>query len=315
MNKYKGYLSILIFIGLFILLKVCKIEVFSDLFDLTENQNISTYLSTIIGSIASFSGLLIAIILAAYEFYRSKSGAYLLQYFWTNPYIQLLISFNISTLIISGLTLLELKGNAPEDSIEVSLCYYSIIMFFSLIPITIISFWKIAETLSIDCISDDLLSKMDLENDPYVKKDSISNRIGETPKIESIKNSPVYNLAKLISFSYLRNEEETANRITNEFTEKFIEFYFSKDIKPEATKHWDVQYFLGDFYLKIITEAQTNPTLKIDALQNVLGNIVYLYSTLNKRKLNLTLLRGLRHSFFQRAFDFYLKSAHRNIKQ
>lgn len=309
LNENIGYFSILIFFGIYFFIKYCNFEIFPDSLEIESNENISNFLTTIIGSIASFSGLLVAVIIASYEFYRTKSGANLLYYFRTNSYIQLLIIYNVSALLISGFTLLEMEKNHPNDSIELSLCYYSISLFFFLLPVTIVLFWKISKTLNVNYISEKLLAKLSFENDPYVQRSWMGRgNFLETPAIEKIKDSPVYNLSKLISYSYSRNDEETANGIINQFSSKVIEFYYSKKLNPLNTKYWGFQTFLGVFYLKILIEVESNSTLRINVLHNVLANLNKLYSELNKRKLDLMLLRELQGNFFPYLFNSILKS-------
>ena len=95
-----------------------------------EIRNVSAgiiVLSTIIGSLAAIMGIVIAVMLVAFEILRKTYSTYAFKSFFQNKHLKELFSLYISTIIISVLTLVSLSD--PLSSRDINLIYFSLLLF------------------------------------------------------------------------------------------------------------------------------------------------------------------------------------------
>lgn len=95
-----------------------------------EIKNISAgiaVLSMIIGSLAAIMGIVIAVMLVAFEILRKTYSTYAFKSFFQNKHLKELFTLYISTIIISVLTLVSLSD--PLSSRDINLIYFSLLLF------------------------------------------------------------------------------------------------------------------------------------------------------------------------------------------
>jgi uncharacterized membrane protein len=167
--SFKGllarFLAIVVSIVLFYLvLYLFPFSFIPDLLLLSENGNIASYLSTIISSVSSLSGLLIAILVIAFEYYKSNLNKIYLRYFIRNRYLISLVVLYIFVFIFTGMSLWLLKGDRPVTSGEISVSYVSIVSFLVLIPLTFSYSFLLIKSLNVNDIINEYVEKLDFDD-------------------------------------------------------------------------------------------------------------------------------------------------------
>lgn len=111
---------------LYLLLSFSKIKI-PNMLGISNIQIATTILSTIVGSLASILGILIAVILVAFEIFRESYDVYAFKTFFKDEKLKELIILYIFTIIASLITLSTLSE--PLTSRNINLIYASLFLF------------------------------------------------------------------------------------------------------------------------------------------------------------------------------------------
>ncbi len=235
---------------LFILLYLNPWYIIPDIFSLSINANIATYLSTIISSISSLTGFLIAILIVAFEFYKRNLNKIYLNYFIENKALVLLINSYIFVFLFAGMSLLLLESGTPISVGQLTVCYISLIAFLFLIPLTFLLSFLLVKSLNINDIIDEYLSKLSFDeifvinaNNQIFPNSTIEEK--EIPITEVVDNDCLVILQKLIINSLQNDDHIKAQIILNKISEKFTSYIINKEefeIKNSTNFH---QYRYG----------------------------------------------------------------------
>lgn len=118
-----------------------------------------TLLSTIIGSLAAILGIVIAVMLVAFEILRKTYSAYAFKSFFQDNQLKEIFSIYVSTIIVSVLTLSSLSD--PLNSRDINLIYLSLILFVGSLIILFPYSQKIIGSTQSKKRIEDILEKID----------------------------------------------------------------------------------------------------------------------------------------------------------
>lgn len=296
---------------LFLILFNFPIGIFPDIVYLSENQNTASYLSTILSSISSLTGLLIAILIIAFEYYKSNLNKIYLKYFLDNSSLIFLINSYIFVFVFSSLALLLQKNSAPSTNGELTVGYLSIITFILLIPMTFYSSFLLVKSLSINDIIDEQLKRLSFdkvfllnsENIIFPTREDEENKI---PITKIVDNDTLEILHKLLINQLSSDNTVKAQIILNKVSDKFVKFILDKneyEIKSNTVFH---QFRFAHFLLSLIDETKNSPKLSNRLiLERELEIVSNFYSEYNKKKLKLSYLEPFRKAYFTKLLKIY----------
>lgn len=304
-NKLRSsyFISPILTIFLFAILHLNESAIFPDLFNLAGKNSIVGYLQTIISSIASLTGFLIAIFIVAFEFYWKNLRQIYLQYFLRNKALQILINFYVFVFLFAGCSLLVLKSDAPQSVGELTVCYISILSFLLLIPATFYLAYKLMKSLNLKDIINEYLIRLSFDEIHLIN--SNKQIVAGVPRI----NNRSYNyddspsdclmiiqmlITKTFEYDYIN-----AQLYLNEVTDQFIKYILEKaepELEHKTIKH---QYTFGAFILSFIDESKMNSKINEDLVfRKVVLVIEEFYFRYNKTRLNLSYIEPFREATY-----------------
>lgn len=126
----KGYVLLICILALFLI--VYSIPGKIPISAIAENsQTVISFLSLIVGALASIMGIIVAILLVAFELFRRRYATYAFKEFFQDKYLRNLFILYVSTILISIFALARLED--PVTTQNVNLSYLSILLFFACI--------------------------------------------------------------------------------------------------------------------------------------------------------------------------------------
>ena len=282
-----------------------------DLVNLSKNNNTSTYLATIISGMASISGLLIAIVLIAFEFYKSNLKKIYLKYFIGNQYLILLVTSFITVFIYSAISLLIISDTSPSNNSELTISYLSIISFILLIPSTFFYSYKLVQSLDINTVIDDYLKMLSFDdiylldqNSNIYFKEKGDKKI-EIDYVKLVDEDKLEILQTLLIHQLNNDNRIKAQVILNKIARKFENFILSKKEEKLQYNYISHQYRYANFLTTTLSEVYDNSKLNKLTLQNVLHNVVQFYKAYNTKKLPLAYLEPFGEKLFDNLFNLY----------
>lgn len=208
-----------------------------------EIKNISAgiaVLSMIIGSLAAIMGIVIAVMLVAFEILRKTYSTYAFKSFFQNKHLKELFSLYISTIIISVLTLVSLSD--PLSSRDINLIYFSLLLFVgSLLILFPYSQQIISSTQSKKRIKD-VIERIDEKEIEFFR---LQNYLMVTPVLDDgdydvgtplIEENPIFILSE-VSVRALKDDDRIIPRfILAESTKKLLTILKNVENYNEARK-------------------------------------------------------------------------------
>lgn len=201
-----------------------------DFLGIKNTSSANTVLVVIAGALASILGIIIAVILVAFEILRKTYTTYALTAFFENERLRELSILYVSTIIVSILTLASLPD--PLDVRDVSLIYFPLFLFTICIS-TLFPYSKeiIASTQSKERI-------MKLVNDIDYSAVSIFSRfrppVPPSKYIKSMEDNPIFILSE-VSIRALRDDDRLIpNLVLTESTNKLLKMLDNGGDKRET---------------------------------------------------------------------------------
>lgn len=308
-NKYKIFKNLYFelpvgSIIMFLVLYSNTTGIVPDFISLTSNKNVATYLTTIISSISSLTGFLIAILILAFEYYKKNLNKIYLKYFIANKALIFLINFYIFVFLFAGLSLLLLGQESPNSVGELTVCYISLISFLILIPSTFLLSFKLVKGLKVNDIIDEYLNKLSFDEVFLI---NVNNKIFPSQLmikkqftiVEIVDNDCLNVLQKMIINSLQNDNYIEAQLILNQISDKFISFIVNKselEIKNNTNFH---QYRYASFLLLLVSDSKLNPKFSARLIfDKVLELIEEFYMTYNEKKFKLSYIEPFRESTY-----------------
>lgn len=313
LNKFKIFKNIYILLPigsamLFILLYLNPWGIIPDILSLSINGNVATYLATVISSISSLTGFLIAILIVAFEFYKRNLNKIYLEYFIENKALVLLINLYIFVFIFAGMSLLLLGSGAPKSVGELTVCYISLIAFLLLIPATFLLSFLLVKSLNINNVIDDYLNKLSFDEVFLINVNNkiFPNGIVEedgSAIVEFVDRDCLIILQKLIINSLQNDDYVKAQIVLNVISEKFTNYIINKeepDIKNNTVFH---QYRYASFLLTLVSETKLNPKMGERLIfDKVIEMIEDFYLSYNQKKFKISYIEPFRDSTYTKMF-------------
>jgi len=153
-NSFTAIFTTCLLINIIIIgyLVLTKGQYITDFFKLKKIQNPQSFFDLIIGSLSSLSGILIAVLLIAFQILKGKLGRNAQKYFFSNKqlmFITILFTINILTAFLSKILILDI----PTNNI-LNLLYFNAILFIisliTIIPLTVSVLFSLDITKVID---------------------------------------------------------------------------------------------------------------------------------------------------------------------
>jgi hypothetical protein len=199
-----------------ILLWFLPFDIFNNILDIDEYSTISNILTTLIGSLASILGIILAIFLVSYQVLRHNYSYHALHKLFETKELKFLFHLFICTILTSLFTVLTLKIATLFTSYN--LFYFSIILFvFCLLAL----FPTLRNFLDITRSNRNLLKMIlsitysDIHDfSSYYKKNIISDKI---------EKNPIYILYEIAISSITNSDLITLKLILSEMINKFTE--------------------------------------------------------------------------------------------
>lgn len=285
-----------------------------DLLSLSNNHNVSSYLATIISSVSSLTGLLIVILVIAFEYYKSNLNKIYLKYFVSNRSLVTLVNFYIFVFTFSCLSLLLLKSSSPTSNGELTVCYVSLFAFLFLIPVTFIVSYRLVKSLNINDIVDEYLNKLSFDNIFLL---NVNNEIFPA-KEEQLNQSSI---TKIVDSDYLAilqklviNQLESDNSvkaqiILNKISNKFSEYILEKEEDEIKTKTNFHQFRYANFLLSVVSESKANAKINSELIfDKILGLIEGFFFSYHKKGYKNSYIEPFRESTYTKLFRFNQKN-------
>lgn len=284
-----------------------------DFFGLSTNENLSTYLSTILSSVSSLSGLLIAILLIAFEYYKNNLNKIYLRYFTKNRSLILLILLYLFVFLFSGLSFFLLKKDAPIGSGELSLCYISVISFLFLVPMTFYLSYSLVKSLNVNNIIEEYLDNLDFDRIFLINinKDIFPSQSDEdrnTPITKVVDEDTLRILYQLIMNRLEADDFIQAQVVLTSIAEKFNVFFLNKikeDVQLDTASY---QFRYANFLVSLVSETKEKRLHYKVVLRKSIDVVENLYEYYNDKKYNVTYLEPLRESFYSDLFQIFHES-------
>lgn len=185
-------------------------------------------LSTIIGSLAAILGIIIAIMLVAFEILRKIYFTYAFKSFFQDKHLKKLFFIYIFTIIVSILTLVSLSD--PLSSRDVDLIYFSLLLFVGSLLILFPYSQKIISSTQSKKRIEDLVERID---DEEIVLFRLQNHLMLTPVLDygdgdydvvtpPIEKNPIYILRE-VAIRSLKDDDQIIPRfILAESTKKLL---------------------------------------------------------------------------------------------
>ncbi len=312
--------SPLISIIFYIIIYNINFGIFPDVFYLSKNNNITAYFGTILSCISSILALLIAIILIAFEFYKSNLKHIYLKYFIENSSLVWLVNIYTYVFIFSALSLMLFSNNYPSSNGEITISYLSIISFIILFPLTFIFSFRLVKNLNINHIIDEYLNKLSFEEIFLIDS---QNKIVEPEEFLSgeltltdIVDRDSLNILQKLLMNQLRTENIVkAQIILLKVNDKFIKFIIDKYIIDNKSNTSLYQYRYAKYLLTIISDTKIDIKL-VNALilDRSLELVSEFYEVYNKNKLLLSEIEYFREAFYSKLLKTYQNDTESIIK-
>lgn len=290
---------------IFCIIYVSHLEFIPDYFSIEQNQNINSLLLTIISSIASISAIFLAIILIAFEYYKSNLKKVYLEHLSKNRYILPIILLPITALIFSTLSLIFIKGSSPISSGEITISYLSICAFLILPFTTFYCTYKLISELSIDSILNTYTTELSFNkiyglssDDLIVLPTIVREELDDYEYTRIISTDRLSLIQDLIISQYANDNFIQGQNALWDILKKFVDFICQKDNGSYNSFHNNLQIRLAHTLLKIISNTTITSQQPFPLLKTTLRYVELFYKELDKNKYPVSQVKHFREYFF-----------------
>lgn len=307
LKKIPLFLAITITITITTFIGSLFLNFIPDYCKLYQSSSVVQYLLTIISSIASISGLLIAVLIVVVEYFRLKLGPYFLTFILKDRYVLQLIGGYVFVFLITGISLLIIPSNGPQNPVQLTLSYYSIIFFLFLFPITFVLIYYILRNLSLDRISKKTLLELDFLIDGFSGNLVLTGQM-ETNQIDRYgilsDNSRVLLLSNIAKDYYIDNQFIKGQSIINKVSDKFHQYWTSESRIKDGEMAVARASTLFDFYISIVSSIN-NKGQSLYALKVICKNLEEIYKKLILEHYPLSDLKYIKIRVLDRLLNFF----------
>lgn len=248
-----------------------------------EIRNVSvgiTVLSTIIGSLSAILGIVIAVMLVAFEILRKTYSAYAFKNFFQDEHLKEIFSIYTSTIIVSVLALASLSD--PLNSRDINLIYLSLTLFVGSLLVLFPYSQKIISSTQSKKKIGDLVERIDSKETKFFRR---QNYLRDPTLIEE---NPIFILSE-VTVRALKNDDQILSHfIVDKSTEKLLTILNNVDNYDEAGETIDA-------FLNIYKNAASQATKSCQerTLYEVLGAIEGIHSFCAENKIPWNVVIGL----------------------
>lgn len=296
LNANVSLICIFIFFAVFYILLETKIEWFADYLNIYKKPNIENILNTLIGSLASLSGLLIAVLLLSFEFLKQKIERIAIVYFLKNYWVQGLISTFLSAVFICLFTSIYISNKEVYMNNDLNLIYYSLIMFsLCLLGFFPLSF-LILKSLTPKEIIRQEINRLSINNAIFINKSTDSfNLISEYDKL------PIEILSVLNNKLVHLGDQFLPQLIVIEVSKKYKNFFIHE--KSENNRKQLLHTINGKIYIKSMNEAIVSGNYYV--LIKTINCIKEFQDEVNKKGISIALesLKFFHKNFYKKALE------------
>jgi hypothetical protein len=179
----------------------------------------STLLFVVAGALASILGIVVAVMLVAYEILKRIYSAYAFKSIFNNRYLKTIISVYIITIIISSVTIITLSS--PLSNRNIDHIYYSFILFVLALSILFPHLKQILTSTESKNKIIELVQKISYSEISLF--DRRSQMEPATNYVSRLEESPIYVLSEAAIRTIKDNDRLTPKLILTEATNRLIE--------------------------------------------------------------------------------------------
>ena len=248
-----------------------------------EIRNVSvgiSVLSTIIGSLSAILGIVIAVMLVAFEILRKTYSAYAFKNFFQDEHLKEIFSIYTSTIIVSVLALASLSD--PLNSRDINLIYLSLTLFVGSLLVLFPYSQKIISSTQSNKRIGDLVKRIDSKETKFFRR---QNYLRDPTLIEE---NPIFILSE-VTVRALKNDDQILSHfIVDKSTEKLLTILNNVDNYDEAGETIDA-------FLNIYKNAASQATKSCQerTLYEVLGAIEGIHYFCAENKIPWNVVIGL----------------------
>ncbi|WP_291097041.1 MULTISPECIES: hypothetical protein [unclassified Flavobacterium] len=159
--KYIIYPILIILMGGFVC--YCFPPFVTDYFKIEHYSKTYEFFNLIISSLVSLMGIYITVSLVAYEFFKQKSGVDFHKSFLINSLSAYYISFSVLTIIVAFFSSIIIPTQNPSSN-EISIVYFNIILFVSIILFLIPVAFNLFSSLKPEKLASEEIDKIDCKS-------------------------------------------------------------------------------------------------------------------------------------------------------
>ena len=276
-------------------------EVVPDYIKLYSNKNIAALFATIISSMASIAGVFVAVLVVAFNYYKSNLKEIYLSHAFENVYILILVVYPITVFLCCTMVLILLPEQAPITSGELTISYIGLILFLLLPFIIFFASYKLVVTLSIDKILDNYVSDLSFDKVFRLTKSHhvvVVRPTGVFDENNAIEKDQLELISKLI-ISQFKSEKMHGQLVLHEVTKSFSTHLICSIDVEFQNRHNELQYRMSHFLNKLYDRIGDDQRRRELILNTVLSRVQEIYIDLNASHLSLAGLEPFRTDFFK----------------
>ena len=285
---------------LWLLFRIWKIPFLPDILNLS-NLEKETF-SNVFSALAAMSGIVIAVLLLSFEQFKNKLGESAIPFFISNKWLHLLVSTQISSIIICFISLLLLPNKLNYEISDLNILYFCSFAFIGNIVFIFFASYKLIKTLSTDYIIKESILKV--EEVIYETDLKIS---GDENFLNSVHANPFYVLLNLIKAGFSNLEFFTVATTVNRFTKKMN---LSIMENPERIKEeYQCQMLMQNIDVFFSTTFDIGKKINATHFGRTFSdNIKKIYGTCLKIKVPVNWLSSFRAGILKKSFEDAIKS-------
>ena len=276
-SKLYSWQLILIFLAIFLIIRIPILQVFPDFLQLGEIESPQSYVLMLLSIVIGFSSFILTILLIAYNTFSKKIKRNSFDFVLDNPWIKITFSLFSSSVVFIFLVLVTL--NVSSKNTTVTLVYLSSLIAFSNLiiqfPLLILS---IKHTSSYEIIKKIIrnIDREDLENlhNPQ--------NINERNLIEILEKNKLIQLKDIAIIAIKENDWALPQTILNELFDKLISPLDKKSDIKDITFNLSAFSFMSRHFKKMAIEESDEITTNV-----LLNNLLRTHTHLTKKEIRV----------------------------
>jgi hypothetical protein len=282
-------LTIIVVVGLILLNPIAFVP---DFWNLSEAEKAHDALGTVISSIPEIIGVVIAVILLAFEFFRQEVGEAALGYFIKNRNLAYLISLSLSCILCGFFTKISLSDEFLSNR-QTTVVYFNICLWvstlISLFPLT----FRIISSLQIEKIIQAELSRIHV-NIPSIRYQGEDDNYSY---VEGLKKDPIIILQGIATKGIHKGDKFSPSLITIGLSQKMALLM----VDNEHHQYYCIER-LSRYFETFVSEAWESPNYH-RYLNSVWDSIIFINENFARQNKKLLSLRELNVAFVEKNFE------------